>query len=199
MESTAVMCWPRPFMTTNRSRRSWGTTLLEVTVACTLFLGMTSVLLTLLVQNQKTSAKTANHSDTTAELMLLFEKIRREIRSGRVVGVDPQGALLYWRWKADTNGVPLLTAQGTPDWMPGAPADPSVAILGVSDGFLRRNFEGTSQHLAPVGKDGHLTFSWNQGSNTLLLTGGVGQKDPQHAHLNNYRPFIYNIYLSNRE
>ena len=185
----------RPLSTTTKRR---GTTLIELSVACTLFLGMTTVLFALLLQNRQASQKVSNHSDTSAAAMLVFEKVRSEMRAGRIVGLSPQGALLYWRCRT-IDGVPQLNAQGKPDWLPGAPADPDVAELYVDHGILWRNFEGLKQHLAPVGKDGQLQFTWNPSTHTLTLAGAVGEKDAYSAVRNNYQSFIYQVYLMNRE
>lgn len=181
--------------TTTKSR---GTTLIELMVACSIFLGMVSVLFALLLQNRRASQKASSHTDLTAQMMLVFEKVRNEMRGGRIIGLNAQGELLYWRCNM-VDGVPQLTAQGKPDWLPGAPADPAVAELGVQNGILVREFQGIRQPLAPMGKDGHLQFTWNPGVNTLGLQGGVGQKDAHDTVRNNYSTFVYEVYLTNRE
>lgn len=194
MGFSEVMSSRPPFITTRRR----GTTLIELSVACTLFLGMTTVIFALLLQNRHASQKVSGHTDTSAEAMLVFEKVRNEMRCGRIVGLSPQGALLYWRCRT-LDGVPQLNAQGKPDWLPGAPADPDVAELYVDHGILWRNFEGIKQHLAPVGKDGQLQFTWSPSAHTLTLAGGVGEKNAYDAVRNNYQSFIYQVHLMNRE
>lgn len=186
----------RPPSTTTRRQR--GTTLIEMTVACTIFLAMTTVLFALLLQNRRASQKVSSHTDTSAQMMLVFERVRAEMRTGRIIGLSNTGALRYWRCRM-VNGVPVLTATGKPDWMPGAPLDPDVAELSVQNGFLVRQFQGIRQTLAPVGKDGQLQFTWNAGINTLGLNGAVGQKDAYDPVRNNYQTFVYDIYLTNRE
>ena len=183
----------RPPSTTTK-----GTTLIELTVACTIFLGMTTVLFALLMQNRRSSQKVSGHTDTSAQMMLVFEKVRNEMRGGRIVGLSAQGALRYWRCRM-VDGIPQLTAMGQPDWLPGVPADPDVAELSVQNGVLVRQFQGIRQVLAPVGKDGQLQFTWNPGVHTLALTGAVGDKDASDTVRNNYQTFIYDVYLTNRE
>ena len=194
MESSEPMNCQPPFTTTKRR----GTTLVALSVASALFLGMTTVLFALLLQNRRTSEKVSNHSDTSSQAMLVFEKVRSETRAGRIIGLSPQGGLLYWRCRT-ADGVPQMDARGKPDWLPGAPADPDVAELSVRRGILWRDFQGIKQHLAPVGRDGQLRFSWNPSTHTLTLAGGVGEKDAHDAVRNNYQSFVYQVYLMNRE
>jgi hypothetical protein len=170
-----------------------------MTVACTIFLAMTTVLFALLLQNRRSSQKVSAHTDVSAQMMLVFEKVRNEMRTGRIIGLSAQGALRYWRCRVSSEGVPILTAVGKPDWLPGVPADPDVAELSVQKGVLVRQFQGVRQPLAPVGKDGTLQFTWNPGIHTLSLSGAVGQKDAQDMLRNNYQTFVYDVYLTNRE
>lgn len=168
-------------------------------VASSIFLGMGLVLLMLLVQNHKASAKNVGHSDATTSLMLFFEKIHNEIRYGRVIGVDKEVRLNYWRAKL-VNDVPALTSGGTPDWLPGAPADPAVAVLYVnSQGRLWRDFQGKGQPLAYMGKNASLKFEWNAPACTLSLKGTVGEADASRKEYDNVAEFNYSIHLSNHE
>lgn len=186
-------------MTTSRVKRGRGTTLLELTVASTLFLGMATVLLALLLQNQRSAQKVSGHNDATAQLMLLFERVRAELRVARIVSVDPGGSRLKY-WLARTlNGVPVLSAAGRPDWVPGAPADPDVAEMYVQGEALRRDYQGKTKTLARVGKDGQVKFTWNAPIRTLTLSGQVGQLDGHDTVRNNRASFSYDIYLSNNE
>ncbi|MFN8612730.1 MAG: hypothetical protein U0931_34655 [Vulcanimicrobiota bacterium] len=178
--------------------RRQGLSLLEMTVACSMFLAMVTVLFGLLTQNRRASVKASGHTDTTTEAMLVVERMRTELRTSRVVGVSPQGALLYWRARLQ-DGLPLLDAQGRIDWLPGAPADPDVAELIAARGFLRRTFQGTRQNLASLGPGGHLQFGWNAALSNLTLYGELGTADPQDPTRNNLQPFVYQLYLSNTE
>lgn len=182
-------------MTTRRR----GLSLLEVTVACSMFLAMVTVLFGLLSQNRSASTKAIGHSDSTSEAMLVVEKVRAEMRGSRVVGVGPNGSLLYWRTRLQ-NGLPQLDGHGRIDWLPGEPADPDVAQLSVStNGFLQRHFQGTRQNLVGLGRDGNLQFVWNAALSNLTLVGELGSKDPEHPERNNIQPFIYQLYLCNAE
>ena len=79
----------RPLSTTTRRQR--GTTLIEMTVACTIFLAMTTVLFALLLQNRRSAQKVSSHTDTSAQMMLVFERVRAEMRTGRIIGLSGQG------------------------------------------------------------------------------------------------------------
>ena len=184
-----------------RSTTTSGTTLIELSVVATIFLGITTVLVTLMLQNQRASTKVSNHTDTTAQLLLVFEKIRNEVRHSRIIGTDTAtSGLKYWVYKA-VNGIPQVTAAGSPDWLPGYPANPDVALLysKPSKDALWRDFQGKGQRLAPMGLDGNLKFVWDAGNHTLTLIGGVGQKDAFDATRHNYQAFNYNVYLSNND
>ncbi|MCE7873067.1 hypothetical protein DYH09_22180 [bacterium CPR1] len=163
-----------------------------------IFMGMTTVVLALMLQNQRASEKISSRTDATSEVLIVFEKVRQEMRSGRVVGVDPGGRLQYWILRR-TNAGPQLTPQGLADWLPGFPADPDVATMFVNTGMLWKSFQGTTSRLAPVGPDGQIVFNWSPGLRTLTLTGDLGQKDPFNATRNSMQKFHLEIYLTNNE
>lgn len=177
-----------------RSTTTKGTTLVEVSITSTIFLGMTTVLLALLLQNQRSGDKVMLHTDVTTEMTLVFEKIRNEVRQSRVFGTDSAGALKYWKLRT-VNGIPKLDADGAPDWLPGAPAAPDVALLRAENHKLVRTFQGQRQVLAQLGKDTSLTFAWNAGDHTLTLSGELGQKDQYSGSRNNVQVFKYNMYV----
>ena len=190
------MNW-RPHFITTRQRPAAGTSLIEVLVACTIFLGMSTVLLSLLTQNTRASQKISNHSDTSSQMMMVYEKVRSELRHGRIIGAAG-GSLQYWICRV-VSGTPQLTGQGSPDWLPGLPANPDVAAMSVRQGALWRDFEGQAQLLAQIGPDGTVNFTWDGATHKLELSGAVGQKDAYEAVRNNYQTFSFEIFMSNNQ
>lgn len=167
-----------------------------------IFMGMSLLLAQLLVQNQRASEKISAQSDLTATLMLVFEKVRNELKHSRVIGTDPDnGGLRYWIVRRDSNGLPLLTAAGLPDWLPGAPADPAEAelYLQANTGTIWKQFQGHAQPLVPLGDDAELQFSWSPSTQTVALSGVIGQGYAHDAARDNKQTFAYQISMSNNE
>ncbi|MCA9794389.1 MAG: hypothetical protein KC910_21425 [Candidatus Eremiobacteraeota bacterium] len=167
-------------------------------VASTLFLGMATVMALLMRQNQMASQKAVGHTDVTGQMMMVFERIRGEMRAARVIGVNPSGGLEYWVARRD-NGIPQFSPDGFPDWLPGAPADPDVALMHIVNGTLVRDFQGNRQPLARVGPDGAILFAWDQGNQTLMVVGAVGEKNSHRVQDNNYQSFRYFIHTGNNQ
>lgn len=187
------MRWLRRSTTTRR-----GLSLIEVVVASAIFLGMTSVIFALFHQNQRASEKVFSNTDAGAQSLLVFEKVRSELRNARVVGVDSGGRLQYWVLRR-VNGVPQVNSSGLADWLPGQPANPAVALLFSQDGLLWRSFQGQRQPLAPLGDDGSVQFLWNAGLHLVTVSGQVGQTDPHDSTRASLRSFNYTLHLSNNE
>jgi len=174
----------------------------ELLVSISIFMGMSLLLAQLLVQNQRASEKISSQSDLTATLMLVFEKVRNELKHSRVVGTDPDnGGLRYWIVKRDSAGLPKLTAAGLPDWLPGAPADPDEAqlYLDTSTGIVWKQFQGARQPLVPLGEDAELQFAWNPSVQTVVLAGVIGKGNAHDAVRDNRQAFAYQICMSNNE
>lgn len=165
----------------------------------TIFLGMMGVVFTLLRQNQRASEKVLSRSDATDEALLVFEKVRAEMRNLRVIGVDSSGRLEFWVLRRDSAGAPQLTPQGLADWLPGEPANPDVGWMYPSQGVLWKSFQGQVQPVAPLGPDGQVTFEWLPGLRTLTLSGQVGRRDDYEATRNSLQKFHYVVYLTNNE
>lgn len=178
-----------------------GTSLIEVLVSSGIFISMSMVMFMLVLQNQRASTKATNQNDSTATLMLVFEKVRNEIRHARVIGADPvTKGLRYWLCRTNASGMPVLTPEGLPDWLPGAPAEPSVCHLyKTSSDLLWREYQGGGQPLAPMGKDAQLRFTWRPENRTVSMVGSIGSKDPYDGSRSNFMPFAYEIYLQNNE
>ncbi len=187
------MCWKPPSITTRK-----GSTLVEVLVASTLFVAMAAVMALLMRQNQMASQKIIGQSDTTAAMMMVFERIRSELRGARVVGVNAAGGLEYWISRK-VDGVVQITPEGLPDWIPGAPADPDVALIQVDNGILVRDFQGDRQPLVNMGPDGAIVFVWDVGHHTLMIVGAVGEKHDYRVEKNNYQSFRYYLQVGNNE
>lgn len=167
-------------------------------MASTLFIGMATVMALLMRQNQMASEKAVHHTDVTGQMMMVFERIRGEMRTARVIGVNPNGGLEYWVARRQ-DGLPRFTPEGYPDWLPGAPADPDVALMHIENGTLVRDFQGQRQPLVTMGRDGAILFAWNQGNQTLMVVGAVGQKSPHRVQDNNYQSFRYFIHTGNNQ
>lgn len=171
-------------------------------MAISIFMGMALLLAQLLVQNQRASEKISAQSDLTATLMLVFEKVRNELKHSRVVGTDPDnGGLRYWLVARDSRGLPKLTAAGFPDWLPGSPADPAEALLYLqaNTGTIWKQFQGASQPLVPLGEDAELQFAWNPSTQTVVLAGVLGKGNAHDAVKDNRQAFAYQICMSNNE
>jgi hypothetical protein len=180
------------------SSRHRGLTLLELMVASGIMLTMSLVMLTLLMQNQRSSRKAMGHSETSAQVAIVQDKLSSELRGCRVFGVSESGALQYWRCQM-VDGIPQLDPQGRPNWLPGSPADPALAELSVQQGFLWRTFQGQRQVVAPVGPDGRVQFDWSPASNILTLEGNLGERHAYAADRNNIQAFRFQLCLSNME
>ena len=163
---------------------------------------MSLLLATLLLQNQRAAHKISEQSDVTATLMLVFEKVRNELKHSRVVGIDPDnGGLRYWVVARAPNGLPLLNANGLPNWLPGPPAAPDVGVLylDADTGMLWKEFQGAAQPLVPLGPAAELQFVWNPSNNSVVLSGVIGQRNVHDATRDNKMPFAYQICMSNNE
>lgn len=170
----------------------------ELLVSMVVFMGMMVVILTLLHQNRRAAQKVDSHTDSTAQAMLVFEKVRNEVHKGRVVGID-NGTLEYWISRKSTAGVPMANSDGRVDWLPGEPANPDVARLYAQEGVLWRDFQGVRQPLAPLGPDGDVQFEWNPGFHMLTVIGQVGQTDAYEATRQSLHKFRYQMNLTNNE
>lgn len=172
--------------------------MLEVLIASAIFAGITTVLGLLLEQNQRASAKVAGQSDVTAESMVLFEKVRGELIHARLLGVSQNlQSVSYWVPRSQS-GLPVLLANGDQDWLPGEPAQPDVATLTFSPGAgLSRDFQGRTQIFAKCSKDTVLSFGYSAGSRLLQFYGYVGTRDSSATEKNNYRPFYFQLHLTN--
>ncbi len=184
--------------TTRWSHQQRANTLLEVMVASTIFAGLTTILVLLLQQHQRASAKIIANSDVTAESMVLFEKTRAEITRAKVLGVTPDlQSVSYWVPRSQA-GAPVILASGNQDWLPGDPSPPDIATLSYSRGKgLTRTFQGRTQTLANCSKDTVLNFGYSAGRRLFQLYGYVGTQNSQSAEKNSYQPFFYQLQLTN--
>ena len=186
----------RQAFTTTRARA--GLTLTELLVCMTLFIGISLAMISLLMQNQKISEKNVANTDSSAKSLLLFERVRQEVRSGRVVGNPSTSELQYWIYKK-VNGAPEFGGPHRLSFLPGAGSDPDLARLSTLKGSLIREFQGKSSNLANVGADGRLEFDWKPGAQILRLTGQVGDKNDEHQEKSSVRKFFFVISLNNVE
>lgn len=177
---------PRPSTTTRN-----GFTLLEVVISTSLFLLMSTALLSLFSQSQRATDKAVESTDTTSTLLLIFEKLRQEIKGVRIV--DSTGDKLeYWMIRT-IDGMPQLTPLKRVDYEPGYPDVPHSAFLYLnSDGLLLSDYQGKTKRLANAGPGSSLNFNWNAATHTLILNGEVGMGEMKED-------FIYTMYVSNNE
>lgn len=186
------MRWQLRSTITDRGRRR-GFTLLEVSVASSLFLMMSAVLFALFQQTQKATNVAIDSTDTTSKMLLVFEKVRNETRGVRIIGPATDGKLEYWKVKT-VNGIPQLNALGRPNYEPGYPQVPDSAFLYLRDGKLLYDFQGKSQILARVGSQSTLSFDWSAATHILTLGGRI-ESDGSGQGEN----FVYKVYVSNNE
>jgi hypothetical protein len=130
--------------------------------------------------------------------MVLFEKVRSELNHARVLGIDPNlQSISYWVPRSQS-GMPVLLANGDQDWLPGEPAPPDIATIRVSQGEgLVKTFQGRTQTLVKFSKNTVVNFGYSAGSRLLQLYGHVGTRDSHSAEKNNYRPFYFQMQLTN--
>lgn len=189
-----------------RSTTTKGLTLIELLVSMSVFLGLMAMVFALLSQNRQASQKAIGQADVSASVLLVFEKIRQEVRSGRVVGSSNPSELEYWVYDRDT----LLPKFGGPHgliYLPGPNSDPDVAVLGLDEGRLVRTFQGQQKMFVSLGKNGEISFDWNPGLHTLIVAGivdnpyGETEEDPDNirAYQTTPRNFRFMLSLNNVE
>lgn len=213
--SPATMSWPQLFTTTRlprwlnvqkvesplRKRRFFGISglsLPELLVSMAVFMGMSLVMMGLLFQNQRASEKIVAQSDSSTLSLVLFEKVRQEIRTGRVVGNPDTSVLEYWIYK-QAGGLPEFGSPHRLVFLPSAGVDPDVARLTVESERLVKNFQGRTSILSDVGPDGQVEFQWIPGSQLVRLYGQVGERNPQHVSKASVRKFQFILSLNNVE
>jgi prepilin-type N-terminal cleavage/methylation domain-containing protein len=180
-----------PLSTTTRMKRTRGFTLLELVISTSLFLLMSTALLSLFSQSRRATDKAVESTDTTSTMLLLFEHLRNETKGVRIVGTLGD-RLEYWKIRS-VGGVPQLTPIKRVDYEPGYPQAPDPAFLYMnSDGLLLSEFQGKTRRLARAGPGSTLRFIWSAATHTLTLTGEVVTGE-------NREEFIYTIYVSNNE
>ena len=176
-----------------------GASLIEVLVAASIFLAMTSALITMMLSNQRAATKIVNHNDTTTEVLIVYERIRMEMRHSLVINAPDTphpGSVQYWQVDMP-NGVPVLDANGLPTYMhTGLSAPPDVATMYSLNGTLYKDFRGETLPLAQMGVNGTINFDWDPNVQSLWLTGAVGTLDYDVTR-NNYLPFKFTMKLTN--
>jgi type II secretory pathway pseudopilin PulG len=173
-------------------------TLIELIVSMAIFLGLMSMVFALLYQNQRASEKSIGQADASAAVLLVFEKIRAEMRTGRVIANDSPGTLDYWIYERQ-DGLPIFGGVHGLVYLPGPNSDPDVAQLRLENGRLIREFQTKKSFLVPMGQQANISFQWNPGDHTLLVAGVVADPydEPRTATLP--REFRFLLSLNNVE
>lgn len=185
--------------TGQRSRRPSGLTLIEMLVASTIFMALNGAVLALLHYNQKASEKATANAGASTQVLLVFEKVRLEMRTGRIVDCTDD-VLSYWIYVRD-QGLPV---PGTPhrlSFLPGGGAPPDTAELTAvgTNGALVRRFQGRQDLLTNIGPDGEVRFQWTPALQMLRVEGVVGQQGRTTASREALKTFRFTIPLNNIE
>lgn len=150
--------------------------------------------------NQRASEKAAANTDTSAQVLLLFEKLRSELRRGRIVECS-ESTLGYWIYDQE-NGLP----QSGPGphrlaFLPRGEVEPALAEITAQDteGRLVRRFEGREDTLLKMGRDSLVKFSWTQSLQILRVEGSVGEKNESRTSLSSEKKFLFTVPLNNVE
>jgi type II secretory pathway pseudopilin PulG len=188
-------------MTIERSRRTRlsGLTLLEMLIATTIFMGLNGAVLALLHYNQKASEKATANADAGTQVLVLFEKLRLELRTGRIVECS-EDTLGYWIYQRDT-GLPVFGVPHRLAFLPGGGAPPDLAELTAvgMNGNLTRRFQGREEPLARVGQDGEVRFLWTPALQMLRVEGSVGERGRTQASRETLKEFRFTVPLNNIE
>jgi prepilin-type N-terminal cleavage/methylation domain-containing protein len=175
-----------------------GMTLIELMVSVAIFLSLMGMVLGLLHQNQSASEKSISQADASASALLVFEKVRQEIRNGRVVGNELPGVLDYWIYQR-SGTAPVFGGLHGLVYLPGPDADPDVAQLKLEDGRLIREFQGVKKMFVPLGEDGDIVFNWDQGSHLVLISGQISDPFDEPQSKSPPRKFKFLLSLNNVE
>ncbi len=150
--------------------------------------------------NQRASEKASANTDASAQVLLLFEKLRSELRRGRIVECS-DSTLGYWIYDQE-NGLPQLGSGGHRlAFLPRGQAEPDLAELTAegTEGRLIRRFQNREDTLLKMGRDSHVKFSWSQNLQILRVEGQVGEKHESRVSLSSEKNFIFTVPLNNVE
>lgn len=186
-------------MTISKHRNPRGLSLVEMLVAMTIFLALSGAVLGLMHYNQRASEKATANADTNTRLLVLFEKLRMELRRGRVVECSPD-TLGYWIYR-QVDALPVLGTPHRLEFLPGGGVPPDLAQLTAlnTEGRLVRRFQGREEPLAILGRDSVVTFEWEPAYQLLRAEGVVGEKNPARPTLESEKTFRFTIPLNNVE
>jgi type II secretory pathway pseudopilin PulG len=175
-----------------------GLTLVEMLVTVTLFLAISAAMAAMLHQSQRASEKTVSTSDANSMAVLLYEKLRLELRRTRVVDNPNPETLNYWIYEKE-NGLPKFGAPGELLFLSLSGDDPDVAELTLEDSNLVRHFQSEKTILANVGPEGEVRFDWLIGIQALVVDGQVGERNESRESLGSVKKFHFTLALSNVE
>lgn len=173
-------------------------TLIEMLVTATLFLAISAAMGAMLFQSQRASEKTVATNDADSKALLLFEKLRLELRRGRVIDNPVPEKLHYWVYETE-NGMPKFSGPGDLVFLSTSGTGPDVAEVTVENRNLVRTFQGDKTILTAVGEEGQVTFSWLVGIQALVVDGQVGDTHQSRTSLSSVKKFHFILALSNVE
>lgn len=174
-----------------------GLTLVEMLVTATLFLAISAATGAMLFQTQRASEKSVATNDANSKALLLFEKLRLELRNGRVVDNPLPEKLHYWIYQKK-DGVPKFKAPGKLEFLSESGTDPDIAEVSGEGENLVRTFQGKKRILASLGKDGEVRFRWLVGLQALVVEGKVGETHSKNS-ISSEKEFHFILALSNVE
>lgn len=184
----------------NSPRLSTGTrglTLAEMLVTATLFLAISAAMGAMLFQTQRASEKTVATNDADSKVLLLFEKLRAELRKGRVIDNPVPEELHYWMYETE-NGMPKFTGPGDLEFL-STGGVPDIAEVTVENDNLVRTFQNEKSVLTSVGGEGQVSFNWLVGIQALVVEGQVGDVHDSRTSLSSVKKFHFILALSNVE
>ena len=174
-----------------------GLTLAEMLVTATLFLAISAAMGAMLFQTQRASEKAVATNDADSKALLLFEKLRAELRRGRVIDNPLPQELHYWIYETE-NGVPKFSAPGELVFL-STGGVPDIAEVTVENGNLVREFQDEKSILTGVGQEGQVSFNWLVGIQALVVEGQVGDAHESRTSLTSVKKFHFIMALSNVE
>lgn len=177
-----------------------GFTLIEVLVAASIFIVLNGAIFALMGYNQSASEKASANIDAATRVLILFEKMRLELRNARVIDASDT-ELSYWIYEKDQGSPVFDSVNHRLSFLPGNGLAPDVAKLSLagSDRHLLRTFQGEQQLLAALDKDGELHFAWASGPQRLRVFGQAGISGRKKSSLEAVKSFSFTFSLNNVE
>lgn len=203
-----VRAWVHSFAARKLPKRRWrclgctknGLSLIELMVSIGIFMLLNGAVVALMGYNQRASEKVDANVDASTRVLILYEKLRMEMRYARVIDcVDD--TLSYWIYQRAAGELVIGQRGHLLAFLPGGSSPPDLAtisVVGTRKEVVRR-FQGEDQGLAQLDRDGEFHLSWNKGAHLLRVWGKAGSEKRTKASLEAMKPFSFTLLLSNVE